>query len=161
MNTVKTAIDYAKDIRAALKAKGITSRQVSIKAGYCGYDDYIHATIKTGTVDIREVEKIVEAFQYIDRDERTGEILAGGNTYTRTKYSDDAFDNIVDLKRAEDIMADAAFNHTIAVTNNIYIICEGDKFIARDRRTYSRKTTLYTAYDVAKVLYTIEHYDHI
>jgi hypothetical protein len=160
--TIKTATDYAKDIRAALKTMGITSRQVSVKSGYCGYSDYIHVTVKTAAIDIKAVETIVKGYEYISRDERTGEILEGGNTYTRTQYSDDAFDEVIKpyMQKAENIMQDAAFDHFTEIAEKIYLICEGNTFIARDQRTWDRKY-LYNAFDVAKVLYTVENFNRI
>lgn len=160
--TIKTAVDFATEIRQELKKRGINSRMVSVKSGYCGYSDYINVTIKTAEVDIREVEKIVKKYQSIDRDERTGDILEGGNTYTRTKYSEDAYNEVIKplMKHADDLMQEAAFNHVEPITDNISLICEGDKFIARDNRTYNRRNC-YSVEEVAKTLYNAIHYDHI
>lgn len=43
-------------------------------------------TIKTFKVDKNDVEKIVKKYENVDYDERTGEILSGGNNYVFVQY---------------------------------------------------------------------------
>ena len=76
-----TSKEKAKAIRAALKEAGITSKQVSVKHRYCGYSSSYHITIKNGNISEMQVKNICKRFRSVDYDERTGEILEGGNDY--------------------------------------------------------------------------------
>ena len=73
--------EKTKAIRAALKEAGITSKQVSVKHRYCGYSSSYHITIKDGNVSELQIKDICKRFESVDYDERTGEILEGGNDY--------------------------------------------------------------------------------
>lgn len=73
-------------IRAALKKAGFTARQVSVKKGQGGYELVFYVTIRLSRIDKAEVEKIVRSFKSVDYDERTGEILAGGNCFIFVSY---------------------------------------------------------------------------
>lgn len=76
-----TSTEKAKAIRAALKEAGITSKQVSVKHRYCGYSSSYHITIKDGNVSELQIKDICKRFESVDYDDRTGEILEGGNDY--------------------------------------------------------------------------------
>ena len=73
-------------IRAELKKLGYNSKQISVRSGNCGYSCYSSITIKDLSIDIKLVERACLKFKDIDYDERTGEILEGGNTYIRVDY---------------------------------------------------------------------------
>lgn len=73
--------EKAAAIRAELKTYGINSKQVSVKGRFCGYSDSIDITVKDLTANINLIESIANDWEHIDRDERTYEILSGGNTY--------------------------------------------------------------------------------
>lgn len=74
------AEDAAK-IRAALKARGITSRQVSVKSSSFSMGSAIDVTIKAPGISVKMVREIAETFERVSRCEITGEILSGGNRY--------------------------------------------------------------------------------
>lgn len=76
-----TSTEKAKAIRAALKEAGFTSRQVSVRHRYVGYSSSYHITIKDGNVSELQIKDICKSFESVDYDERTGEILEGGNDY--------------------------------------------------------------------------------
>ena len=73
-------------IRQALKEKGYNSRRVSVTYQIAGYSAIIRVTIKELEINKAEIENIVKGFNEIDRDERTGEILEGGNTFVSVNY---------------------------------------------------------------------------
>ena len=74
-------------IRKTLKEKGYNSRQVGVTYQVAGYSAIIRVTIKEPEIDKSEIENIVKGFNEIDRDERTGEILEGGNTFVSVCYN--------------------------------------------------------------------------
>ena len=76
--------DEAKYIREKIKKDlGLSSRDVSVKTQQGGYSSAVNVKIKTkkGLAKMQEIEAIGNSKESIDRDERTGEILMGGNTY--------------------------------------------------------------------------------
>ena len=81
MTNYLSITEKAAIVRKSLKEIGITSKQVSVKSAYCGYSDKLSITIKDLTVNKETVEKVAKQFEEYERDERSGEILEGGNTY--------------------------------------------------------------------------------
>ena len=73
-------------IRAALKAQGWTSRDVSVRSQYYSMGSSIHVRINNADVPLAAVETIANAHERIDRD-GFGEILSGGNRFVHVAYS--------------------------------------------------------------------------
>lgn len=73
-------------LRKELKDKGYSSRKVGVRHEYCGYSSSIRVTIKDLSIDKEEIKAIANKYRDVDYDERTGEILAGGNTYVFVDY---------------------------------------------------------------------------
>lgn len=84
--TWTSATEDAAKIRTALKAQGITSRQVSVKSESFSMGSAIDITIKAPGISKSRVEKIANAYEQISRDEVTGEILSGGNRYVTVNF---------------------------------------------------------------------------
>lgn len=69
-------------IRKELKEHGYNNRRVGVS-----YDGYaIRLNIKELAIDIKEIENIAMKYENYSRDERTGEILSGGNTFVFVDY---------------------------------------------------------------------------
>lgn len=79
-------------IRSELKAAGYPARAISVRVNYCGYSTSVSVTIKDINISLSDVEKIVNKYKDIDYDERSGEILMGGNTYVSVRYDYDLLD---------------------------------------------------------------------
>ena len=77
-----TSTEKAKAIRTALKEAGFNQKQISVKKQFGGYSVAFYVTIRDANID---KSTIVNKFKSIDYDERTGEILAGGNDYVFVK----------------------------------------------------------------------------
>lgn len=79
--------ELADRIRQELKKAGYkVPSQISVrKRSASAYD----VEIKSLSIDKDDVEKLVQKYEDIDYDERTGEILAGGNTYIFVNYDYD------------------------------------------------------------------------
>lgn len=84
--------EHAAQIRADLKARGISSRQVSVRADLYSLGSSIRIKIKDPNISIRLVREIAKSHEHIDRDERTGEILGGGNRFVSVDYAGSAKD---------------------------------------------------------------------
>lgn len=74
-------------IKKDLKKKGYTSRQVSVTKRRGGFNVAIRLLIKDMlNVDLDFIDSIVKKYESFDRDERTGEIFSGGNTFIFVEY---------------------------------------------------------------------------
>ena len=73
-------------IRKELKAEGITSKDVSVRVRDSLYDTAVSIKIKNPKIKKSKVEEIAKKYQFVEHDERTYEILAGGNTYIFVDY---------------------------------------------------------------------------
>ncbi len=80
-----TSTEKAKAIRTALKEAGFNQKQISVKKQFGGDSVAFYVTIRDANIDKSKIENIVNKFKSIDRDEITGEILAGGNDYVFIK----------------------------------------------------------------------------
>ena len=89
--TYQTPAEAAADIRRELKAKGISSRQVSVRAKSFSMGSSIDIEIHDPAVSIKTVHAAADAKEKIDRD-MWGEILSGGNRYLHVSYSNRAVD---------------------------------------------------------------------
>lgn len=64
-------------IRKEIKGLGLTTKDVSIKID-------VHAVrvrAKNESVDLKKIQDAIMKYESYDRDEKTGEILSGGNTF--------------------------------------------------------------------------------
>jgi hypothetical protein len=82
-NTVKAAAE----IRAALKAKGWSSREVSVRSESFSMGSAIRVEIKSADVPSAVVEAIAKGHERIDRCSITQEILSGCNRYITVSYA--------------------------------------------------------------------------
>ena len=86
-----TTTEHAAEIRETLKREHRwTSRQVSVRAEHFSMGSSIHVEIKDPAVPLPVVKAVAETAERIHRDERTGEILGGGNRYVSVCYSREA-----------------------------------------------------------------------
>lgn len=110
---MKTNKEIKKEITAELKEAGYNSRKVSVSVKDSGYSTRIDVTIKDPTVNAQAIEAIVNKHDSYELDERTGEILAGGNTYVFVSYKYGLFDQLASdyLAEAENAMHHMAEAH--------------------------------------------------
>lgn len=81
--TIKTTKDIAKDLRQGLKSElELNRNHVSVKTQ--GFET-IEVEVKKEDIKKETVKQYAKQFEDIDRDERTGEILAGGNTFIHVR----------------------------------------------------------------------------
>lgn len=129
----------SQEMKKTLKQHGIDSSKISIKRENCGYSESYHIKIKDITIDKNEVENILKKFEYYTRDEKTCEILEGGNTYIFVEYdyntlneANNQYNNlIIDLINDElkkhvkvDIEAWENGNGAVRISENIMIYRE-------------------------------------
>ena len=74
----------ADNIRAALNAAGYSARVVTVRQS----GQTVRVTVRTGDVSVSAVREIADRFSLCRTDERTGEILGGGNCFVCVAYCD-------------------------------------------------------------------------
>lgn len=128
--------NIAKEIRDALKREGITSKQVSVKENHCNYSYSFTATIRDGNVSEAQVRDICAKFAHAETDERTGEILEGGNVYINVWRDDvrhpvDGSEYLDAVKAA--IAKITAEGKIIKICDGWTIFRDGDFYICKNR----------------------------
>jgi len=80
-----------KSIRASLKKLGLSNRDVSVRETFGGFSSMIRIEIKNDKAnELRtEIDSIAKSEEFYERDERTQEILSGGNTFITVSTSND------------------------------------------------------------------------
>lgn len=81
-------------IRKELKKNGFNRNDISVKVRDSLYDTAVNIRIKNPMIRKSEVEAIAKKYDEIDRDERTGEILAGANTFVFVEYEYGIFQEV-------------------------------------------------------------------
>lgn len=87
--------DHAAQLRAALKARGWTGRDVSVRADSYSMGSSIRVVIKNPAVPLAAVQALAQAHERVDRDQ-WGEILSGGNRFVDVSYSPEALAALAD-----------------------------------------------------------------
>jgi len=77
----QSATDKAAAIRAALKAKGFTGRDVSVRGEYFSLGSAVRIRIKNAAVPVHLCQRLADEVEVIHRCPITFEILGGGNCY--------------------------------------------------------------------------------
>lgn len=103
--------EMSKAIQEKLKAAGIPRAAYRIRVQGCGYSNSVHIYVKDLAVSIDEVKRIAYQYESIDRDERTGEILEGGNTYVFVEYD---FDTLQAAQEKYLAQAEGIYGHGYA-----------------------------------------------
>jgi hypothetical protein len=80
----RTALSEEARLRSDLKAAGFNARKVSVRRSR----DSLYITIRDASVALSVVRPIAETYRNVHRDERSGEILCGGNTFVDVEYLD-------------------------------------------------------------------------
>jgi len=82
-------------IRKSLKKAGYTQKDIKVSVRSSRYDTAAKITIHNPHIDRHRIEKILRpAYEEIDRDDITGEILQGGNTMLFIEYEYGVFEEV-------------------------------------------------------------------
>jgi len=159
--------ELSRSIVNSLKAAGIKRRAYSIKCEYCGYSSAATITVKDLHIKLSDIENAVNSFEKIDRDERTGEILEGGNTYVFIDYDYDMMENAISekLELANSLRNKALENNNegflLAENNSVKVILFAVDGIAYmfDKKTSKTidRTHAIDQYQIARILVNFEN----
>lgn len=109
-------------IKNELKKAGYNTRDFRVSVKDCGYSTSAHVTIKSPKISITEIRNILNCFEEIDRDERTGEILEGANLYLFIEYEDGIFDIVSQDWAATARSAYESKDETTTIFDGLYLI---------------------------------------
>lgn len=110
----------AADIRAALAKAGFGRAEVSVRSSSGSTSSSVRVSIRKARVPLERVEKIADQFEKVDRDQATGEILCGGNTYVFVDYQSGAL-------AAEEAIAQRQLDEGRRDFGR-FVVCEADRF---------------------------------
>ncbi len=98
--------ELSKKVQTMLKDKGILKKQYRIRVRYCGYSTSVNIYITDLVVRVCDVQLAICSLESIRRDEHSGEILSGGNTYVMVEYDYFVMSKAIDdyLPLASDII---------------------------------------------------------
>lgn len=141
----------SKEIKKYLKENGIDTKNINVKCFNGGYSESYNITIKDININIEKVRELVKTFESYERDERTGEILEGGNIYIFVNYDYNTLKlanekynavvlNVIDKKLKEQCKQDIdAWNNgdgAVRISQNILIIKDGNTYEVREDKSY-------------------------
>lgn len=112
-----TPAQDAATIRAELKRRGWTSRDVSVRAESFSMGSAVRLTVKRPGIPVAVVEQIArDIAEKIDRCEITGEILSGGNRYVSASLDGEAVAPLRSVlrRRLEEWPADGFWHPLVA-----------------------------------------------
>lgn len=125
--------ELSQTIRNDLKAAGYTNKDIGVRVKDCGYSTSAYVTVKNPNINKKEIAQIVKHHNDFEIDQRTQEILEGGNTYIFIDYADGIFDEVSKPYMSE---AEKLINKDVEVQTikeNIYFIHDGINYMLRDQ----------------------------
>ena len=129
-------------IKNELKKEGY-AKGYTISVRDCGYSTSVKIKITSPEINRIEIEKIANRFQEIDRDERTGEILAGGNCYIFTEYKDGIFEEVTKEWIATATGAIMSKDETTKIFDGLYLLnlehCGRLELIQQNEKDHCRR----------------------
>lgn len=153
-------------IRANIKkATSVNARQVSVKVSDSGYSTVVHVTVKDAAVNLAAVKTAASAFEEIDRDEVTGEILQGGNTYISAHYEHGVIETASTpyMDEAKEICNNG--RGCVVVRGGLTVAVEldawGNKYFLTFVNSRRSGRDRYTAEDIAAALYQYDKFGDI
>lgn len=111
--------ELSQAIRKALKEAGYTSKDVRVSVKDAGYSTAARLNIVNPLVSRTAIQELVKGYEEIDRDERTYEILSGGNTYVHVEYECGLFEELVTpyMESAEKVFGNEYWDNKVICRN--------------------------------------------
>jgi hypothetical protein len=115
-NAYESAADKA---RRALRDAGYSRRQVTARQDH----STLRVTIRDEAVSLAAVRAVVGDLEHVRRDEGTGEILAGGNTFLDVEYTADVISPF--LQAARELFAAVTPGHLVRIGYHAAYLSKG------------------------------------
>lgn len=156
--------ELSASIKNDLKAAGISPRAVRVSVRDAGYSTAIRARITSPEVSAETVRRILSKYEEIDRDERTGEILMGGNMYIFVEYAEGVFDTVAQEWAATAHGLMNSTEETTRIFDGLYLINwerSGRLTIRQQNSTYYGNINVYSLADICICLYKFARFGSI
>ena len=101
-------MNTAQQIRKELKDNGYTNKQISVRTN----GGHVNVTIKDFSIQKSEIQEMTRKYEYYTRDEMTGEILCGGNTFVFVEYAFHKLSDHIEAARKQVVEIFATCNVT-------------------------------------------------
>ena len=151
-------------IKNDLKAAGIDPRAVRVSVRDAGYSAAAHIRIMSPEVSAEAVRRILAYRESYDRDERTGEILAGANLYIFVEYADGIFDTVAQEWAATARGVLASKDETTRIFDGLYLINwerSGRLSVRQQNAEYSGNVNISGFADLCKYIYKFAQFGSI
>lgn len=150
----------SKEIKKSIVNLGYKASEISVRQQNGGYNETFYIKLKSPYIDINKVNKVVAKYQSYEIDERTGEILAGGNTFIFVRYEDNIFNEVIQkhLTNANELIS--KFNETTSVIrlNNNIITIKGNSCLLIQNTKECETKKIYSIEDLAKCIFKIKEF---
>lgn len=145
--------ELSQTIKTELKKHGYTSKTVSVSVRSGGYGDtYIKAKIKDPKIDRSKVKAILLRYREVAIDERSQEILQGGNTFVAVDYEHGIFDAVaadwVPIARE----AYDSGKETVKLFDGLYLYRDKFRTWMSESKSLTRRSC-YSAESLAELIY--------
>lgn len=156
--------ELSANIKNELKAAGIGTKAVRISVKDSGYSTAVRVRILSPDVSAESIRRILAHYESIDRDERTGEILAGGNLYLFVEYDDGIFDVVSQEWAATAQGVLTSREETTRIFDGLYLINwehSGRLSVRQQNSVYSGNISINGLPDLCKCIYKFVHFGSI
>jgi len=139
----------AATIRAAIKALGFGSKDVSVRADNYSMGSSVYVVVKNGAISLDAIRRVAKNHERVDRDQ-WGEILNGGNTFVDVTYSRAVLERNAEAVRTWLPASDGGE----ATVNGYSVRRDGDRFeiAAQGRETMRCYSEHHTANQIAEAI---------
>lgn len=150
----------SKEIKKSIVNLGYKASEISVRQQNGGYSEAFYITLKSPYIDINKVNRTVAKYQCYEIEERTGEILAGGNTFIFVRYEDNIFNEVIQkyLTNANELIS--KFNEATSVVrlNDNFITIKGDNCLLIQNTKECETKKIYSIEDLAKCIFKIKEF---
>lgn len=155
-------------VKSELKAAGYNVKDFRVSVKDSLYDGVIRVTVKNPLIKPSDIKKLLDHWESYEIDQRTYEILQGGNTYVFVQYDIHAFDNLPAeyIERAAAVLGDLDRydGREIAANENgtsLHLLQDGSRYrlIECKSGTMSGQQTMffYDASQLAEMLFRFDN----
>lgn len=153
--------ELSQKIRTELKENGYSAKMVKVSVKDSLYDTVIKITIKSPEVDKRKIEKLVNKYEEIDRDERTMEILQGCNVFVSVLYDYGVFDEVSKpyMQRAAELYNNP--DECVKVAEDVYLLNIDNKEIRQQKPGEHCHYFIWNVPQLAEALYKLDKFNSL
>lgn len=119
---IMTNKELSSQIRNEFKAAGYKRNDYSLKVSDAGYSSSIRVKIKNPKICRKDIQQLLNKYESVERDERSGEIMEGANCYVFVDYGEGIFDEVAQEWAADAASIYRSSEETIRIFNGLFFI---------------------------------------